>query len=214
MIGYALIGLWRLVHDIQMLWYDWCEIHTIMCKSDWCIDHIVSTQELSRYTGYRPLHVVWSTVVIPSFRIPFRRIWSLSSNNCNGRSDIMVIRRAGSFLVVTWQVKYYFIQKNKENVAWLIKANRTDECKQLLTQRLFKVVLFFLLICFITTPFPKGVACCRLDIGTHQSICIDFTRGLYGHTVCGLLVLAFGTAVCSIQDNLTKQTHTNNLKEI
>ena len=27
--------LW-LVQDIQMLWYDWCEIHTLMRQSDWC----------------------------------------------------------------------------------------------------------------------------------------------------------------------------------
>ena len=25
-----------LVQDIQMLWYDWCEIHTPMLQSDWC----------------------------------------------------------------------------------------------------------------------------------------------------------------------------------
>ena len=30
--------LW-LVHDIQMLWYDWCEIHTLMRQSDWSKIH-------------------------------------------------------------------------------------------------------------------------------------------------------------------------------
>ena len=25
-----------LVQDIQMLWYDWCEIHTPVLQSDWC----------------------------------------------------------------------------------------------------------------------------------------------------------------------------------
>ena len=105
---------------------------------------------------------------------------------------------AGFFLVVILPVEYNFIPKNKENVAWLIKANHTDERKQFLTQRLLKVVLFFLLICFITTPFPKGLFCCCLDIGTYQSPCFDFTWEHYGHTACGLLVLAFGTAVCSI----------------
>ena len=149
------------------------------------------------YTGYRPLDVAWSTAVFSNFRSPFWGIWSLSSNSCNSRSDNMVIGGAGSFLVVILLVEYYFIQKNKENVAWPIKAYHSDERKQLLTQRLFKVVLFFLLICFITTPFPKGIFCCCLEIGTHQSPCIDFTWGHYGHTVFGLLVLAFGTAVCS-----------------
>ena len=48
----------------------------------------------------------------------------------------MVIGGAGSFLVVILLVEYYFIQKNKENVAWQIKAYHSDERKQLLTQRL------------------------------------------------------------------------------
>ena len=150
-----------------------------------------------RYTGYRPLNVAWSTAVFSNFRSPFRGIWSLSSSSCYSRSDNMAIGGAGSFLVVILPVEYYFIPKKKENVAWPIKAYQFDERKQLLTQKLSKVAPFFLLICFITTPFPKGVFCCCLDIGTHQSTCIDFTWGHYGHTVCGLLVLAFDTAVCS-----------------
>ena len=30
-------NMWMLllVHNIQMLWYDWCEIHTLMPQSDW-----------------------------------------------------------------------------------------------------------------------------------------------------------------------------------
>ena len=27
------------VHDIQMLWYHWCEIHTLMRQFDWCVIH-------------------------------------------------------------------------------------------------------------------------------------------------------------------------------
>ena len=29
----------RLVQDIQMLFYDWCEVHTLMWQSDWCEIH-------------------------------------------------------------------------------------------------------------------------------------------------------------------------------
>ena len=35
--------LW-LVQDIQMLWYDWCEIHTLMQQSDWCKIHTLMQQ--------------------------------------------------------------------------------------------------------------------------------------------------------------------------
>ena len=33
-----------LVLDIQMLWYDWCKIHTLMWQSDWCEIHTLMQQ--------------------------------------------------------------------------------------------------------------------------------------------------------------------------
>ena len=33
-----------LVQDIQMLWYDWCKIHTLMRQSDWCEIHTLMQQ--------------------------------------------------------------------------------------------------------------------------------------------------------------------------
>ena len=29
----------EMAQDIQMLWYDWCETHTLMTQSDWCKIH-------------------------------------------------------------------------------------------------------------------------------------------------------------------------------
>ena len=37
------LTLW-LVQDIQMLWYDQCEIHTLMRQSDWCETHTLMQQ--------------------------------------------------------------------------------------------------------------------------------------------------------------------------
>ena len=45
--------LW-LGHDIQMLWYDWCEIHTLMRQSVWCNTYPNAAIWLVRTTY--PLH--------------------------------------------------------------------------------------------------------------------------------------------------------------
>ena len=43
----------RLVQDIQMLWYDWCEIHALMRQSDWC-----EIQTLMRLPDWCEIHTL------------------------------------------------------------------------------------------------------------------------------------------------------------
>ena len=43
----------RLLQDIQMLWYDWCEIHALMRQSDWC-----EIQTLMRLSDWCEIHTL------------------------------------------------------------------------------------------------------------------------------------------------------------